>query len=314
VLDDILERQDGVLTRTQAIDAGVTHAAIRAHLATGRWQRVHEAVFATFSGPLPRRSVLWAAVLRAGVGAMLSHETAAELAGLCAPAPAIHITVPANRRVIKRPGVVVHHRARADAIRHPSRFPPQTRLDETVLDLTQTAATLDRAIGWLTRSCGGRHTTARRLLTALGERKKVRWRAELTEALSRIEDGCHSVLEDRYLRGVERAHRLPTGRRQAARRFAGRRRYEDVRYDEYGVVVELDGRAAHPDDERWRDMRRDNAAVTAGDRVLRYGWDDVTSCPCDVAAQVTTALRQGGWPGAPAPCGPSCPLAPPMIR
>ena len=52
-------------------------------------------------------------------------------------------------------------------------------------------------------------------------------------------------------------------------------------------------------------MRRDNAAVIEGDRVLRYGLGDVESYPCHLAAQVASVLRLGGWrgnpPGAPAP-------------
>jgi very-short-patch-repair endonuclease len=313
VLDDLPDHQDGVVTRTQALAAGISPAAIRAHLAAGRWQRVHEAVYVTFSGPLPRRSHLWAAVLRAGYGAMVSHQTAAELAGLCEPTNPLHVTVPSHRRVGRWPGVVVHYSCRAGAIRHPGRIPPQTRIEETVVDLTQSAASIDRAVGWLTKACGSRLTTPPRLLDALEQRKKLRWRAELTSALTEVADGCHSVLETRYLRHVERAHRLPRGRRQVGRQTLAGRRYDDVRYDGYGVVVELDGRVAHPDEARWRDMSRDNAAVVTGDRVLRYGWGDVTSRPCEVATQVATALHAAGWPGPPVPCTPACPLALPVI-
>src|SRR5690606_14738462 len=95
---DVAERQAGVLTRVQALASGLTRGAILARLASGRWQRVYRGVYATFSGPLPRRGQLWAAVLKAGTGAVLSHETAAELAGLVdQPSRAIHLTVPAER-------------------------------------------------------------------------------------------------------------------------------------------------------------------------------------------------------------------------
>jgi very-short-patch-repair endonuclease len=87
------------------------------------------------------------------------------------------------------------------------------------------------------------------------------------------------------------------GSRQYAVTRAGGRTYDDVRYAEFGVVVELDGRAAHPDETRWRDMARDNASVVDGRRVLRYGWADVASQPCEVAAQVATVLGVAGWRG-----------------
>jgi hypothetical protein len=46
-----------------------------------RWRRLHPGVYAAFSGQPGRDPVLWAAVLRAGPRAILSHETAAELHG-----------------------------------------------------------------------------------------------------------------------------------------------------------------------------------------------------------------------------------------
>jgi hypothetical protein len=61
-----------------------------------------------------------------------------------------------------------------------------------------------------------------------------------------VEDGCQSVLEWRYKHDVERAHGLPVGRRQAVRRHGLRKLFDDVRYDEYHLAVELDGLVAHP--------------------------------------------------------------------
>jgi hypothetical protein len=82
VFDEVVRGQAGIITRYQAIAVGHSTATVRARLDSGRWQRIFTGVYATFSGPLPRHSLLWAAVLRAGPGAALSHETAAELAGL----------------------------------------------------------------------------------------------------------------------------------------------------------------------------------------------------------------------------------------
>jgi hypothetical protein len=53
-------------------------------------------------------------------------------------------------------------------------------------------------------------------------------------------------------------------------------------------------------------MRRDNAAVVDGRRVLRYGWADVAGQPCAVAAQVATVLRASGWSGTARRCGTQC--------
>jgi predicted transcriptional regulator of viral defense system len=131
VLEEIRERQHGVITRSQALVTGLTTEQIRARLTSGRWQRVFRSVYATFNGPLPRQSVLWAAVLQAGPRAALSHESAAELIGLAeAPHPVVHVTVPSDRRVSPMPGTKVHYASRVDRARHPSRLPPQTRVEE----------------------------------------------------------------------------------------------------------------------------------------------------------------------------------------
>jgi hypothetical protein len=302
VLEDVLQRQCRVLSRSQATAAGITSDTIKANLRAGRWQRILPRIYATFTGPVPRMALLWAVVLRAGRGAVLSHQTAAELNGLLdRPSSAIHVTVPAERRPSPIPGVVIHHSERATSAVHPGPVLPRTRVEETVVDLTQTARTTEEAIGWIASACGRRLTTADRLRQALRARTRLRWRQLLTAVVDDTGSGCHSVLERRYLRDVERAHGLPHGRRQAARKTEAGNRYEDVRYDDYAVVTELDGRAAHPEERRRLDQRRDNEAAATGTRVLRYGWLDVDR-PCATALQTARALRAGGWTGVPTRC------------
>lgn len=303
-LAKIAAGQAGVVTRAQAFDCGLSKAHVDGHLAHGRWQGVYRGVYATFSGPVPRRSILWASVLRAGPDALLSHETAAEVSGLAQrPSRSVHVTVPADRSPVPIEGVVIHRSTRASTSRHPTRLPPQTRVEDTVVDLTQTAVHIEDAISWLARAVGGRFTTAARLAARLRERPKLRWRSILCAALGDVEAGCHSLIELTYLRDVERPHGLPASQRQARRETSPH--YDDVRYQRYATRVELDGLAAHPQHERWRDMRRDNAAIVDGDRVLRYGLGDAESYP--VAAQVASVLRLGGWRGSPRPCArPDC--------
>jgi hypothetical protein len=308
VWDAVVRNQEGIVSRAQALAAGFTRVNVRHYLATGRWQRIFPGVYATFSGPLPRRGLLWAVVLRAGPEAVLSHETAAELLGMAdRPAPLLHVTIPAGRTVTAIPGVRIHRCRRTDLGRHPSRLPPQTRVEETAIDLTQSARSVDEAMSWLATAVGARLTTPQHLAATMRLRPRLRWRALLDTAIADIGQGCHSLLELRYLRTVERAHRLPVGQRQAPSPVRGTTAYDDVRYPAYRTRVELDGRAAHPDQRRWRDMRRDNAATTAGDRVLRYGMADVDMAPCQVATQVGAVLRVGGWTGNPTRCArPDC--------
>ncbi len=52
---------------------------IKFRIRSGRWRQLHPGVYATFTGGPGHAAQLWAAVLAAGPGAMLSYETAAEL-------------------------------------------------------------------------------------------------------------------------------------------------------------------------------------------------------------------------------------------
>jgi very-short-patch-repair endonuclease len=306
---DLINFQRGVLSRVQALESGVGSGTVIARLRGGRWQRLHRGVYATFTGEPGREAALWAALQRVGPEAVLSHHTAAELSKLASrQSQLIHVTVPRHVHLRAIPGIALHRSSRIDQARHPSLSPARTRIEETTLDLAGTATDLDDALAWLARACGGRLTTPNLLRAALGQRARIRWRSELAIALDDIAAGAHSVLELRYVRRVERAHRLPRARRQVRSAIGQHTGYRDALYTEFGVAVETDGRAAHPAEAHWQDQRRDNAAAADGIVTLRYSWTDITQRPCLVAAQVAAALRSRGWHDTSRPCGPTCPI------
>jgi hypothetical protein len=310
-LAPLLESQHGAISRQQALACGLSDEAVEARLDHHEWQRVHQGVFVAFSGPPPRLTQIYAALLRAGPGATVSHWTAAELDGLADDeSEGIHITVPTHRRIEPIEGVIVHYATRLKHTRHPMLNPPRTRVEETVLDLVDVAKTVDEVLRWVTRACQRRRTTAGRLSEALGKRKKIRWRAELNAVLVDVGDGAQSVLEVLYRRRVERAHGLPPGRRQRPP-VSGPGRAVDVEYEDYRTRVELDGRIGHVEEGAFRDMDRDNATTVDGLDGLRYGWVHVFGQPCAAAAQVARVLNANGWRGRPRRCGPGCQLPPP---
>jgi hypothetical protein len=79
--------QSGVVSRAQALRAGLTVDMIKFRVRSGRWQQLHPGVYATFSGIPGRGAWLWAALLAAGPGAVLSYQTAAELNGFAGVRP-----------------------------------------------------------------------------------------------------------------------------------------------------------------------------------------------------------------------------------
>jgi hypothetical protein len=182
---------------------------------------------------------------------------------------------------------------------HPTRLPPRTRVEETVLDLVAASKTVDEAVGWLTKALGRRLTTPDRLRQAVRARPRVRWRQQIDELLSPGLTGVLSPLEYRYVRDVERPRGLPRGARQVMAGTGGRRQYRDVLYKACRVVVELDGELAHPVESRRSESQRDNAAAEQRLTTLRYGWLDVTARPCQTAAQIAAVLARRGYTGRP---------------
>jgi hypothetical protein len=303
----LAELQDGVLTRSQALAAGLSDRVIAAHLRCGRWQRLHPGVYATFSGTPSATCLLWAAVLRSGEDAVLSHQTAARLWDLPAPmTTAIHVTVPRGSPVVPPPGVIVHYSQRVAQARHPTWMPPVTAVEETALDLAAAAATAEDAVAWVLRAVASRRTTPEHLAAALRRRSRMRWRAEIAAALGPANSGLHSILEYRFVHRVERPHGLPAGNRQRLTLRGRRREYSDVAYEDYATLVELDGRAAHPESTRALDTRRDNANLAEGWVTLRYGWAEVSERSCELAAELARTLRRRGWPGALRRCSATC--------
>jgi hypothetical protein len=136
----LLRRQSGVIAAWQTHSADLGSRQIDNLLRSGRWQRLHYGVYASFTGEPPREAALWAAVLRAGPHAILSHETAAEIDGVVdKPGKLLHVTIPTSQRLEPITGFAIHRSTRILEARDPCLLPPRTMLEETVLDLAQDA-------------------------------------------------------------------------------------------------------------------------------------------------------------------------------
>jgi hypothetical protein len=301
----LIAYQGGVISRSQGAEFGLAGEEMRNRVRFADWQRLQRGVYATFSGDIRRETRLWAALLRAGPEAVLSHQTAAELYGLLEqPSPMIQLTVPATTNPVKHgkiPGVVVHRSRILDVTRHPVLLPPRTRIEHTVLDLIADMDDPADRYDLICRAIGSRLTTAARLREALDRRSRFRDRREAESALGDAGQGALSNLERWYLRGVERRHGLPVAARQARVRIGGKGSYLDNLYEEYLVCVELDGQAAHPAGEQWRDKRRDRRNLAVEKIVtMRFGYLDLRTqeAQCRTAGEVVRVLRdRGPWVG-----------------
>ena len=293
--------------------AGVTARQVDWLVRSGRWQRLMPGVFAVHAGPLDARARLWAALLHAGEGACAGGATALWLCGVVDDPPAVvTVCIPEARRLRGVPRVRVVRRRDLDRMRHPAASLPRLRVEEAVLDVADAASRPDAAVDPVIRAVQRRVTTAARLREALSARPRHRWRRLLRLVLEDVLVGVRSALERLYLEDVERRHGLPPGRYNPLERVSERRRearrYRDVRYEAWRLVVEIDGAEAHLPEDDHLDHRRDNAVAATGRSSLRYGWREIAGEPCLVAEEVAQSLRVRGWGGRAAPCGPGCPL------
>ncbi|MGW4096356.1 type IV toxin-antitoxin system AbiEi family antitoxin domain-containing protein [Mycobacterium sp. NPDC004974] len=300
-VDDVLRQQDGVISRRQALDAGLQEHEIRRLLRRNQWARVHVGVYVDHTGPLTWSQRAWAAVLYAAPAALCFDSA------LGADALPIHVAVAQQRAMLAEPaGVRIHHLANLQARVLWNVSPPRMRYDEAALDVACRAASELNAIAVLANACQSRRTTAHRLLRVLDSRARVRRRRWLRAVLIDIADGTCSVLEHGYLVRVERAHGLPKAKRQKRAASSIGVCYRDAEYGEQ-LIVELDGRVHHDSTTRRdADFERDLNAAVDGHSTVRLSYGQVFDRPCQTASKIAQVLQRHGLAVAGRPCGPRC--------
>jgi very-short-patch-repair endonuclease len=280
----VLRRQAGVISRRQAVAAGMSETAVSRRVAAGTWRALHPGVFLSDNHDWTAEASVWAAVLWAGRDATLSGPAAAWWHGLLAEFPGIvDVTVSQRRCPGLRPKVRVRRRDLHPEDRTRRRGLAVTARPLTVLEAAVALGPpggelLDRA---LQRGVGfedvyrahcrnlGRYGSpeAARLLVAAADR-----------AASAAERLVIKLLRTAGLTGWEHGH------------WVGG--YElDFAFLEQRVAIEVDGWAWHSDVDRFRhDRQRQNALVLAGWTILRFTWHDLTRRPEAVVAEIRAAL------------------------
>jgi hypothetical protein len=181
------------------------------------------------------------------------------------------------------------------------------RYEHAVLDVASEQADVATTFRVLADAVQSRRTTARKLLETLHSRSRTSGRRLLEALLDDLATGACSVLEREYLL-LERRHGLPVDVDRQHIPAGPRKRYQDVRYDEFGVVVELDGRGFHDTAAaRDRDASRDLDHAVADDGVtVRLTYGQVFRDGCLTIGKVAALLQRRGWAGDVSRCS-NCP-------
>jgi very-short-patch-repair endonuclease len=290
----IAGRQHGLLTRRQAIDAGLSPEQLERLVLTRRWVRVHRCVYRIAGVPETHEQRILAAVLAAGPGAVASHLAAGFLWKLRGVFPdQIDVTVERGRQPKLR-AVHIHRVNRfPDEDRREVRGIPTTSVPRLLVDLSAfwSAGQLRVAFDEMLR----RHETTlwsvercvRRLESARGRRCAVI--EALVKERKEVPLVGESHLEQRIFEpllaaGVE----LPVPQFQVV--VAGQRFRLDFAWPDAKLYVEVDGYDTHRMySDFHRDRRREALLVAAGWTPLHF---TDASRPEEIVDRVTATLAR----------------------
>jgi hypothetical protein len=321
--DALLASQDGVIRQEQLADAGVTRAALRWRLDSGRWRTLLPSVYLTVTGePTPRQRLV-AACLYAGPQVQVTGAAALRLHGLreLPDDPWIRVLVPHARQVASAEFVRVHRTRRMDPEARPLAVAaltvgangrsarPGTPPPPDAGALTGEVCAVPRAVADASRWC----TDVDPVRTMVGEalQARVATVAQLREELDhgpraggaflrRVLDelaaearsahwtALHGVLADSPVLPPIRWQPTLVGRsdRQPLPRPAGW-------LDEVGTALEVDAREHRSGQDDWEDaMRRHNLWSRYGILVLYFSPKRIREDPLGVRREIEHAYLE----------------------
>lgn len=258
-----MAQQHATVLRSHEAFARYGRHHVRWMVQSGRWQRPAKGVVVLHSGSLTRDERLTSELLIQHRSAVLAGLTAASLDGLQGFATTtVFICVPHDVRIRPRIDVsVTRSRTLTDIDIHPVRRPRRTRLPRSLVDAASLATTSLRCQAIL--ACGVQQglVTGHSLGEVVARMPSLRRRALIVETIEDVSGGSLSEYEVLFLR-LCRDYGFPTPTRQQRRRdAAGRWRYLDIEFEEFGLVVEIDGMQHMEALAWWEDMMRNNELV-----------------------------------------------------
>lgn len=284
-LATLVTRQCGVLTRRQALRMGLSPAQVSKWVAQREWVRLHPGVYLAIPELLGPAGQLWAAVLWAGDGAVVSGPAAAWWYGLRdRPAPPT-VTVPPRCSPRPSAGVVVRRRVVAPVDRTRARGLPIVGLPLAALE---TAASEPRGSEVLDRSLRDR-VALTDLRRCLDRHRGTTGAAEMSRLLRVAADrtGDTEAEAMRMLVSALRAAGVPGWVRAHP---AGPHRI-DLAFPDVRVAVGVEGWTWHHGPERSAADRRAVADLVADGWVpVRITWHDLDTDPAGCVHRVLAAI------------------------
>jgi len=285
-VEGVLRQQSGVISRGQAMAAGLSAQQVDRRVATGRWEVLHPGVYLACEHELTTAATIRSASLWAGDGATITGLAAAWWHGLWTkPLSTVDVTIPRRRRVRQLAGIRVRRRDLDWSDRVEIRQlwvtePALTALEAAVTLGPPGAELLDHALRRQVRF----ETAHRAQSRNLGRRGSPAAGALLSVAADQVASHAERLIV-RMLRDAG------IGGWQLGYWIGGHE--VDVAFPGLRIAIEVDGWAWHVDVERFRrDRRKQNALEVAGWMVLRFTWHDLTQRREAVIAEITAAIAR----------------------
>jgi hypothetical protein len=291
--------QASTFSAPQAVAVGVSHKQVRSACEAGVIQRVHPSVYWLGGGPVPRPSLLHAAVLAVGRG-VPSHESSLFLHGVDrVPFAVVVSTRPGARTDLS--GVRIHrvrdlfesHLCVVDGI-------TTTTIERALVDVASvfspvriewlldhlTITTRRTSLGRVGRVVRQVNRRGRRGIGTLTSLLDVRGPA-VAQPRSLLERSADELLALTGLPPAEREYPLPT---LLAARGGPSEGLVDRAWPEVELIIEIDGRPWHARErDMARDRRRDRQAAAAGWQTLRILDEEIRDVAEEVVADVLAA-------------------------
>jgi hypothetical protein len=273
-LDELLDRQCGMVARRQLLALGGDRFAIRNQIRARRWVARTPRVISTVTGTLTTEQRRWLAVLHAGPRSLLGGLTGAEVQGL-RRWERDDITVLVDDELAFEPVAGVHFfrsRRSFELLRDPVSDLPVCRLEPALLMWAGYDAPPRAAHAVLASAVQQRLTTPDRLLRWIDQLRPLRRAPAFRATLRDIDGGSHSGAELDVLRMCRAfSLRLPDRQRPRFDR-GGKRRWTDCEWDLPDgsvLVLEVDG-SFHMEVEQWgADLKRTRRIIRRDRLVIR---------------------------------------------
>jgi hypothetical protein len=294
-VDDLVARQHGLITRSQALLCGLTKQPLRTRTRPGgSWSVLLPGIYSTFTGTPTVDQRVMAALLYAGPGSLITGQTAMAAHGMNTLERAIvDVLIPIDRRRQDHGFVHVLRTSKMPQVAYmvgELRYAPPAR---AVADAARQLSDLRDVRTIVAAGAQWRRLSVAELAKEL-EQGPTAGSARFRAVLAEVADGIRSAAEADLRKLIKRS-RLPDP-------YYNPRLYKDQEFiampdawwPEAGVAVEVDSKQWHFSPRDWEaTLARHDRMSSFGITVLHYPPRRLVTESAAVAAQIRSALDVG---------------------